>query len=163
MGIVTEVAYSSKGMSSTLGSISNDQSTNFIIKVRILPESYADLSTQKEDPFLPGMSATVEVKTDIVRDVIAVPVQAVTTRDKLDSKDQQEVVFIAKDKKAQQVAIQTGIQDDTYIQIIGGLAKDSKIITAPYSILSKTIKDGDKITVVDKDKLKAIEEEEEEK
>jgi HlyD family secretion protein len=162
MGIVTEVAYSSKGMSSTLGSISNDQSTNFIIKVRILPESYADLSTQKEDPFLPGMSATVEVKTDIVRNVIAVPVQAVTTRDKLDSKDQQEVVFIAKDKKAQQVAIQTGIQDDTYIQIIGGLAKDSKIITAPYSLLSKTIKDGDKITVVDKDKLKAIIEEEEE-
>lgn len=161
-GIVTEVALSSKGMASGgLAAVSNDQSTNFVVKVMILPESYSDLLEKNKDPFLPGMSATVEIKTDISYSVVAVPVQGVTTRDNETTKEQEEVVFVVKEGKAEKVLVATGLQDDTYIEIKSGLKNNVSIIAAPYNFLSKTIKSGDKVTVVDKEKLKPEEEEEE--
>jgi HlyD family secretion protein len=160
-GIVTEVALSSKGMASGgLAAVSNDQSTNFVVKVMILPESYSDLLSKNRDPFLPGMSATVEIKTEIAYNVVAAPVQGVTTRDNAQTKEQEEVVFVVKEGKAEKVLVSTGLQDDTYIEIKSGLKNDASIIIAPYNFLSKTIKPGDKVTVVDKDKLKPEEEEE---
>jgi HlyD family secretion protein len=77
-GVVTEVANSAN----TLG-LSTDQVTNFPVKVRILREAYADLldpAHPERYPFLPGMSATVEIQTKRVVDVVTVPIQAVTTR-----------------------------------------------------------------------------------
>src|SRR5690606_13535107 len=80
-GVVTEIASSSTN--ATTATAGTDQVTNFNVKVRILPESYADLL--KEDlanpsPFRPGLSATVDIHTQ--RDTgLAVPIQAVTTRE----------------------------------------------------------------------------------
>ena len=77
-GVVTEVANSAN----TTG-LSTDQVTNFPVKVRILRDAYADLldpAHPERYPFLPGMSATVEIQTKRVVDVITVPIQAVTTR-----------------------------------------------------------------------------------
>lgn len=78
-GVVTEVA-NSANTSLLTGA---DQVTNFQVKVRILRESYADLldpAHPERYPFLPGMSATVEIQTRRVVDVVSVPIQAVTTR-----------------------------------------------------------------------------------
>jgi HlyD family secretion protein len=77
-GLVTEVANSA----TTVG-ITTDQVTNFQVKVRILRDSYSDLLDPEHPeryPFLPGMSATVEIQTRRVLNVITVPIQAVTTR-----------------------------------------------------------------------------------
>jgi HlyD family secretion protein len=77
-GIVTEVANSAN----TTG-ITTDQVTNFPVKIRILRDSYIDLIDPKHPDryaFLPGMSATVEIQTKSVHDVISVPIQSVTTR-----------------------------------------------------------------------------------
>ena len=77
-GVVTEVANSAN----TSG-LTTDQVTNFPVKIRILHESYADLIDPKQPDkyvFLPGMSATVEIQTQYVRNVITVPIQSVTTR-----------------------------------------------------------------------------------
>ena len=77
-GIVTEVANSA----TTLG-VTTDQVTNFPVKIRILRDSYADLLDPEHPeryPFLPGMSATVEIQTNRVRNVVTVPIQSVTTR-----------------------------------------------------------------------------------
>ncbi len=77
-GIVTEVANSAN----TAG-LSSDQVTNFPVKVRILRDAYSDLldpAHPERYPFLPGMSATVEIQTKRVVNVITVPIQAVTTR-----------------------------------------------------------------------------------
>lgn len=77
-GVVTEVANSAN----TVG-LSTDQVTNFPVKVRILRDAYADLldpAHPERYPFLPGMSATVEIQTKRVENVITVPIQAVTTR-----------------------------------------------------------------------------------
>lgn len=77
-GVVTEVANSAN----TSG-LTTDQVTNFPVKIRILHDSYADLIDPKQPDkyvFLPGMSATVEIQTQSVRNVITVPIQSVTTR-----------------------------------------------------------------------------------
>lgn len=78
-GIVTEVANSANITGS-----SADQVTNFTVKIRILQESYQDLIPQNQknySPFRPGMSATVDIHTKTMVNVISVPIQAVTTRD----------------------------------------------------------------------------------
>lgn len=75
-GIVTEIANSAN----TIG-ITVDQVTNFVVKVRILRESYLDLVTgQNVSPFRPGMSASVDIQTKRVSGVLSVPIMAVTTR-----------------------------------------------------------------------------------
>jgi HlyD family secretion protein len=75
-GIVTEIANSAN----TMG-ISADQVTNFVVKVRILRESYLDLvNGQNTSPFRPGMSASVDIQTKRVEGVLSVPIMAVTTR-----------------------------------------------------------------------------------
>jgi HlyD family secretion protein len=78
-GVVTEVANSAN----TSGIASTDQVTNFPVKIRIIRDSYVDLidpAHPERYAFLPGMSATVEIQTKSVRNVVSVPIQAVTTR-----------------------------------------------------------------------------------
>lgn len=77
-GIVTSIANSA--MSSGMGT---DQITNFEVKVRVLRSSYSGLVNEKQpdqSPFRPGMSATVDIRTKQVKNVLVVPIQAVTTR-----------------------------------------------------------------------------------
>lgn len=78
-GIVTEIGSSAIGTATT----STEQVTNFNVKIRILAESYEDLSDGESDltsPFKPGLSATVDIHTQ--RDNgLTVPIQAVTTRE----------------------------------------------------------------------------------
>jgi HlyD family secretion protein len=75
-GIVTEIANSAN----TIG-ISIDQVTNFVVKIRILRESYMDLITSENAaPFRPGMSASVDIQTKRASNILTVPIMAVTTR-----------------------------------------------------------------------------------
>jgi HlyD family secretion protein len=74
-GIVTQIANSAN----TTG-VTTDQVTNFTVKIRILQESYFDLIKENSSPFRPGMSATVDIQTKKAKNVISVPIQAVTTR-----------------------------------------------------------------------------------
>ncbi len=76
-GVVTEIANSAN----TSG-VTAEQVTNFVVKIRILQDSYMDLLTANNNiaPFRPGMSATVDIQTKKVSNVITVPIQSVTTR-----------------------------------------------------------------------------------
>jgi HlyD family secretion protein len=75
-GIVSEVANSAN----TTG-ISIDQVTNFVVKIRILRDSYKELITDLNPaPFRPGMSASAEIQTMRAQNIITVPIQGVTTR-----------------------------------------------------------------------------------
>ncbi|MFI5134222.1 MAG: efflux RND transporter periplasmic adaptor subunit [Chitinophagales bacterium] len=147
----------------------SEQVTNFQVKIWMLPESYRKLkdSVQQKFPFLPGMSASVDIMTKKVSNVMAVPIQSVTTRAdtskgtmaKADSskmkKDSQtnEVVFVNDNGKAKTVSVQTGIQDDEYIEIKSGLKGDEQVVNGPFSAISRLLKNGDAIKVVDKSKL----------
>lgn len=85
-GIVTNIANSAKS-----DGMGTDQITNFEVKVRILRSSYTSLTNDKQpdqSPFRPGMSATVDIRTRSVRDVLSVPIQSVTTRTKSELEEQ---------------------------------------------------------------------------
>jgi HlyD family secretion protein len=164
-GIVTEIANSA-----SLTGMSVDQVTNFKVKIRILQSSYDDLiDPDNRFPFRPGMSATVDIRTNTEYGVLVVPLPAVTTRidsSKLEyvgevkdadeeTSDQplKEVVFVYKDGKAVLKTVKTGIQDAFYIQIIEGLEKGEEVISAPYNLISKILKDGTEVTKVEKEEL----------
>ena len=172
-GEVTEIASSS----SVVGT-STDQVTNFTVKVRILPESYAKLvrsDAANPSPFRPGLSATVDIQTEQFSG-IAVPIQSVTTREKKkeeneaekgakaatakdekeklkDTEPVKEYVFVYNAGKVKQVLVTTGIQDDTYILIKTGLKGGEEVISLPFTAISKTLKDSAMVEKVDKEKL----------
>jgi len=75
-GVVSEIPVSAN----TTG-VTTDQVTNFMVKILVLPESYADMeSASNPFPLRPGMSATADIETDKKSGIYSVPIQAVTTR-----------------------------------------------------------------------------------
>ena len=176
-GIVTEIANSAN----TLGAQSTDQVTNFVVKIRILRASYKDLIPQDNphaSPFRPGMSATVDIQTKRARDVISVPIQAVTTRDttlKASSKTIRgrsgrntekeettateeenitECIFLHKSNGTVEMKVVTsGIQDNSFIEVLSGIEEGDEVVTGPFQAISKKLKDGDQVRVVEKEKL----------
>lgn len=175
-GIVTEIANSSNSMG-----ISVDQVTNFVVKIRLLRESYQFLISDKNEiPFRPGMSASVDIQTRKVLNVIAIPIQAVTTRnpdslnvgqdedsrdvkvkndnEEKDNKKEEvkikEYVFVVNtDGSAKQVEVKTGIQDNDFIEITTGLTDKQEVICGPYAAVSKSLKEASKIKIVKKEDL----------
>ncbi|HRF75348.1 MAG TPA: efflux RND transporter periplasmic adaptor subunit [Chitinophagales bacterium] len=150
-GVVFQIA-NSAGSGSVLSAVS-DQATNFKVKIYLLPESYADLMKESNGkyPFYPGMSATVEIKTDVQRNVLSIPIQAITTReDTTDTnKDKKinEIVYVLDGEKAKEVIVTSGLQDDNFIQIKTGLNEGEKVISGPYNTITNVLKDGDMVKV----------------
>lgn len=156
-GYVTEIANSASNIGGA-ASLNTDQVTNFVVKVRVDSKSYKDLlGPNKRYPFRPGMSASVDIRTETMDNVLAIPIQAVTVREKEDDKDNkkkkaaddelEEVVFVMEADTVRMVNITTGIQDDEYILVTSGLEKGEVIITGPYSAISKKLDQGDAVRV----------------
>jgi len=179
-GIVTQIASSSKGAATATVSTASsaEQVTSYIVHIRILPESYKDLLTnaKRTFPFRPGMSASVDIQTRHVNNVLAIPINAVTTRDadstkhgdkKVPEQDDttpgssadtkpvlNEVVFVLqKDGTVKMVSVKTGVQDDAWIQITSGLNAGDQVISAPYTAISRTLENSKKVKVVPKAEL----------
>jgi HlyD family secretion protein len=166
-GIVTEMSTSAN----TTG-VSADQVTNFNVKILILSDSYSDLVDTTKligSPFRPGMSATVDIQTETAQDILTVPIQSVTTRSDTTGIVTEELanaavpvkkegtikeyVFLYDKGKAKMQEVLTGIQDNNYIQIKGGLEDGQEVISGPYRAVSKTLKNGDAVQKVDKKDL----------
>jgi HlyD family secretion protein len=184
-GVVTEIANASTNQSAQ----SMDQVTNFEVKIRILPYSYSDILKEGISPFKPGMSATVEIQTKTVSEVVSVPIEAVTTREDTSSTaksydryrkgDKKEgrrgrrnrdedadeedtaqnvvedeiftIVFIVDGDLAVMRVVETGIQDDEFIEIVSGLEEDEEVIIGPYDLVSRKLTNGAKIEITDKE------------
>jgi HlyD family secretion protein len=173
-GIVYKIA----NPAASSGSGSGNEVTNYKVHIRLLYESYADLlRTGNGFPFRPNMNASADIQTRTEKDVLSVPLNAVTTRDKktdkvpskrkdatkgedeeTDSKaasdEAVECVFVLqKDGSVKKYNVQTGIQDINYIQVITGIKKGDKVITGPYNTVTKTLKDGTRVKEVKKEEL----------
>jgi len=171
-GTVAQIGNTGK----TTGAGTQEEVTNFEVKINL----------EREDVLLrPGLSCTADIETNIVKDAVAVPMQAVTirtgesnlspeeiekrrlktaARDKGDNsadyvnerqekaaqKEEREklakVVFLKKSGKAQSVKVTTGISDDTYMEIKSGLQPGDEVISGSYSVISRKLKDGAKVT-----------------
>ncbi|HTE23150.1 efflux RND transporter periplasmic adaptor subunit [Flavitalea sp.] len=182
-GVVTQIASSSAATATaSLGGASSNDVTNYKVYIRILPESYQDLFNKdrpRSFPFRPGMTASADILTKTKQNVVTVAINAVTTREKgtdnvvgnkTDEKkeagiqesepktalsaDLDEVVFVLQpNNTVKKVKVKTDIQDINFIEIVEGLKVGDEVITSPYNIISKTLKDGMKVQVVPKDKL----------
>ena len=164
-GIVTSIANSA--VVGVTGTLSADQVTNFEVKIRILPSSYAHLIQPDKpniSPFRPGMSATVDIITKSTKDAVSVPIQAVTTREegKDSNKDKKEstinsssksnfneVVFVYDNGLAKMRKVKTGVQNNMHIQILEGLSSGEQVISGPFSLVAKDLKDEMKVKKVD--------------
>lgn len=186
-GLVTEIASTASGSGGlNAAASSTDAVTEFEVKIRILRSSYKDLLSSKNKkafPFRPGMTAAVEIITDRKAGVLSVPINAVTTRsdekktaelaanqpannqdgdDKKPAKKEEikEVVFIHNKGKAEIRQVKSGISDFENIEILSGLKEGDEIISGPYLVVSKKLKNGD-IVIKQKDKPKNEEEKKE--
>ena len=155
-GIVTEIANSAK----TTG-VSADQVTNFDVKILVLPESYKKLAMEgNPNPLRPGMSATVDIQTITKKDILVVPIQSVTTRTDTTKnritpvdEDIRTLLFTTDGTYAFAKDVKTGIQDNSYIEIISGVKEGDQVITAPFSAISKKLSDSTLVEIVRKEVL----------
>lgn len=184
---VTEIA----NTATTTGRGTQEEVTNFDVTVGI-KENHPKLR--------PGMSATVDIQTEIHPQVLNIPIQCVTVRSKSDLKDTTlayvesraakqereekskvrevsssddsgnepvidrkkdliEVAFVIREGKAVMVPVITGISDDTHVEVLSGLQENDEVITGPYRILSKTLKDGEAVKVKEEETPKKGEKE----
>lgn len=175
-GVVTHVANTAKDKTSA------DAITEFEVRILILNSSYSDLVAKgNKYPFRPGMTASVEIRTNRKENVLSVPLAAVTTRnpdeDKKPAEGQQDnnnqhqvtnsqqakpakktdkiVLFVNENGVAKMVEVKTGISDYDNIEILSGISDSTQVITGPFLAVSKRLKDGDKIqSAVKKDDKK---------
>jgi HlyD family secretion protein len=122
------------------------------------------------DPALrPAMTAKVDILTATSEDTITAPIQAVVKRALDDAGEEVEgtaakgieesdVVYVIADGKAAVRAVETGISDELYVEIINGLSDGQEVIIGPYRTL-KNLHAGDAVKVEEK---KADQEEEDE-
>ncbi len=161
IGYVSEIANSAANTASTTAatSLNTDQVTNFIVKIIIDPSSYEDeVSATNLYPFRPGMSASVDVITDIKEDILTAPIQAITVRkedeDDEESDELKEVTFSMNADTAVMHDVSTGIQDDEYIEVLSGLEEGMEIISGPYSVVSRTLESGTEVRLKEEEKDK---------
>jgi HlyD family secretion protein len=164
-GEVTEIG--NTALNAISDQMNLNQVTNFSVKIRILPQSYQHLMEGKGpnySPFKPGMSATVDVVTAKTDRALSIPIKAVAARDDttsaslLDKINREEsttsetaepftVVFVhdVAEGKASIRVVETGIQDDKFIEIKKGIAEGEEIISGPYEVVAQSLKPGDKV------------------
>ena len=156
----------------SLAASASDEVTNFLVKIRI---------TDPDGALRPGMSATVDVETETVANVVAIPVQSVTVRadggktseqlqqqkakeakersgnDLEVASEKQEarrnrdqlrrVVFVKHGDTVTQVPVETGIADNTHIEIKSGVKAGDEVVSGSYAAISRILKDGAKVQV----------------
>lgn len=170
MGVVYKIANSPN--SGNLGQ-ANDV-TNYKVYIRILADSYKSLSDSlklKGFVFRPGMTGSADIQTKTKQNVLAVPINSVTTRNinndenlgkekaddgmaTLADSINQLVVFIYQPNgKVNTTVVKTGLQDTKYIEITDGLKGGEQVVSDPYTTISTILKNGMKVKVVAKDKL----------
>ena len=151
--------------------------TNFPVVVRLgvpgEPATGAAPEAARPAPVLrPGMSGTVDIYTRSVEGAVVVPIQAVTVRDfnelererrkaaeaagedvpeapVPDGEDLRRVVFVVVDGEARMREVETGIADNTHIEVRSGLEGGETVVTGPFRLLRTEIEDGDAVRVSD--------------
>jgi HlyD family secretion protein len=173
VGVVREIA--STALTRNAGS--QEEVTNFEVKIRISDRSLR---------LRPGMSATADIETETVRNVVAVPIQSVTVRstesdlspeerekqtrkkaeqeksdnradvtneasdkrrERLEREKLQRVVFLREGETVKMQKVETGISDNSYIEIRSGLQPGVEVVSGSYTAISRKLKNGAKVAI----------------
>ena len=160
-GDVTEIGNNavvrSTGLATTQTTTGSQEAKDFKVVVTI------------KDPPLnlrPGLSTTAKIRTATRNNAVAIPIQALTVRQKADletkpkkgtvqaaspalsAKDKEEIqgVFVVRDKKAEFVKVDTGITGVTDIEVTSGLEPGQEIVTGSYKVL-RSLRNGASVKV----------------
>ncbi|MFA7122737.1 MAG: efflux RND transporter periplasmic adaptor subunit [Candidatus Delongbacteria bacterium] len=157
-GIVTEIGNTPLNLGSTESSVEYSVSVNLITK---------------DARIKPGMTTYAEIVTDVVNDVLSVPIQALARRKKEDTdkdkntvsttgiewngrNDYSDVLFrlkkltgSEKEKiyEVEKVTVKTGIANERFIEITEGIFEDDMIVSGDYKTISKVLENGMKVKV----------------
>jgi HlyD family secretion protein len=99
-----------------------------------------------------SMSVRAEIQTASHPNALVVPIQAVVEREPAGKgedkggKKPEKVVFLIDIGKARQRRVETGISDETRVELLAGVKPGEKVVTGPYRTL-KDLKDGDAVSV----------------
>jgi HlyD family secretion protein len=137
-GLVSQIGNSAQ----TTGYGTQDEIVNFEVRISLLSPN---------DKIRPGMSCDADIQTETKYDVVSVPIQSVTAR-----MNKPKDVFLLEDNEVKKVKVETGISDDTFIEIKTGLVGDEDIVNGPYRAISKELEDGTKVMAPKKDKEKDV-------
>ena len=133
-GVVSEIANSADYVG-----ISADQLTTFKVKIEIV-----DVAN-----FKPGMTATVDIITAQLYNVLSVPIESITLRYDSIFDKKIECVFLILDDEVKKANVKTGIQDIDFIQIKEGLSLNQKVVSGPYDVLNLKLNSQSKIEIID--------------
>ena len=95
-----------------------------------------------------GMSVRAEIETQADKGALVVPIQAVVERPPLGASggDEVKVVFVVAGGKAHQRKVDTGISDETRVEVLAGLRPGEQVVTGPYRSL-RDLRDGDPVRI----------------
>jgi HlyD family secretion protein len=170
-GVVEQIANTGK----TTGAGTQEEVTNFEVKIRIDDHDVAlrpglsctaDVETNlvKDAVAVPMQSVTIRTgDSNLSPEEIEKQKQKIAARDKDDNKAEfsnerlekqaqkeereklAKVVFLKNGNKAHMVKVVTGIADDSYMEIKGGIKSGDEVISGSYGAISRKLKDGAKI------------------
>lgn len=147
MGHVSEVGNSALNKSGNTSSNNNNGGTqeakDFKVVI-ILDDPPKELR--------PGLSCTATIITATAKQVLSIPIQALTIREfdnpdkSIKKKIEKEGVFTIRNGIALFHPVKTGITGTTDIEILEGLTTEDEIVTGPYQML-RTIQDNAKVKI----------------
>lgn len=170
-GVVWEIASTAR----TLGQNTQEEVTNFVVKIRITDQdgvlrpgmsANADIETKTVTDVIAVPIQAVTVRTregaktidQLAKDrdkeakdsqgegaAAAINQKQQRDRELTDRKALQRVVFLRNGATVKIVNVETGIADTTHMEITSGLKKDDEVVTGPFSIVTRVLKDGDKV------------------
>jgi HlyD family secretion protein len=132
-GVVESIAVSAKVAE-------GQQGQSFAIKIRLLEPEKITLR--------PGMTCRAEIFTATKGGVLAAPIQAILVDEDLTTDVVRRDVFVNRDGRAVKVAVDVGIADDTYQEIVSGLSAGDEVVTGPDRVL-RALEDGDRISIAE--------------
>lgn len=175
-GVVKEIA----NTATTQSAGTQEEVTNFNVKVRILDHANllrpgmsatADIQTAtvKDAVAVPIQSVTVRsIVQGLSSEELAEkrkeafgesPSNGQKVSNKLEESRKREdieklarVVFVKEGEKVSMREVETGIADNTYIQITKGIKPGDEIVSGSYKAISRDLKDGSAVTMAKKEK-----------
>jgi HlyD family secretion protein len=128
-GVVDSIAVSAKVAE-------GQQGQSFAVKLRLLNPEKITLR--------PGMTCRAEIFTATKDDAVAVPIQAILVAEDLTANEVRRDVFVVRDGRAAKVAVEVGLSDDTYQEIVSGVSAGDEVVTGPDRVL-RALKEGDRV------------------
>jgi HlyD family secretion protein len=135
-GVVDSIAVSAKVAE-------GQQGQSFAIKIRLLEPEKITLR--------PGMTCRAEIFTATKGGVLAAPIQAILVEEDLTTDETSRDVFVNRNGRATKLAVEVGLADDTYQEIVSGLKAGDEVVTGPDRVL-RALEDGDRIEVAAEDR-----------